>query len=263
MSNDTASETPIEQLFDQSVTQGSARYWAAHFTIEPARPVVKAVLCFAHTMDLLTGVSPEVIAEKSIWWHEELTDTTLTSARHPVTQTLLQHIHEASPENGDSVSAAIVHTMHRHLHGALMSQQRTAIDSDDAWLQYLELRLGTLHELLALASGASNQDAQALGEWATKLHSASILRATEHFQDGRLLTPPDALTENVKTGQPQLPTEQQPLAPPANQVLIDLELKWWKNPPDQASPIFTGLPVGLRGMLAAWRAARKAHSYLI
>ncbi len=180
MTNTTESELPIAQLFAQSVVEGSARYWAAHFTRAQEQPAVRAALCFAHLMDQLTAVSPEVIAEKSVWWHEELTNCSAETARHPITQALLRATKDPdAPVSKQTDSSAIVDSMHRHLHGALMSQQQTVMDSTDAWTQYVELRFGTLHELLAIASGMPPEIAARLAKWAARLHGLGVMRAPE------------------------------------------------------------------------------------
>ena len=269
MTDNTQPESPIAQLFNQSVVQGSARYWAAHFAGHH-QPAVQAALCFAHSMDMLTVANAEVIAEKSVWWHEELTNCTPSSARHPITQALLGRSNKPHSTRNEEMdddldgSTPIIDALHRHLHGALMSQQRVEIDSSEAWNQYAELRFGSLHEIVALASGMTTEDASSLGQWTAQLQSLGIQRAPMHYEDPRLLRPPQML---LGKNSPELEkkllniTARQPKAMPANQIIISHELAWWKQPATQASPVFTGLPTGLRGMLTSWQAARKTRSF--
>lgn len=250
-------EDPVHQLFSQSVNDGSAQYWAAHFADEAHRPAIKAAFCFAHAMNVLTTVSPEVIAEKSVWWHEELTGTTPESARHPTTRVLV------TAAGGDADrTAALVQTMHHHLHGALMSQQRTALSTQESWQQYAQLRFGSLHELIALASGVSSAAAASLGSWCGELHGLGVQRAPQFYTDSRVLTPAIP-SETGSTGLTQTAlaslSVKRPELPPANAVLVNHEWSWWKRTATDASPVFTGLPVGLRGMLASWQAARRAR----
>ncbi len=256
----TRPEVPVTQLFGQSVVEGSARFWAAHFTEPDHQFAVRAALCFAHLMDQLTFVSPEVIAEKSVWWHEELTNREAGTARHPVTQCLLATGTAGGSEEMQRTEA-IISAMHRHLHGALMSQQQTPLDTPELWHQYAQLRFGTLHELIALASGAGAEQATDIVDWSAQLHGLGVMRAPECYTDSRVLVPSTALVEGANDSLRQSLDKlrnSRPAASAANHVLIDHELRWWKRDASDASPIFTGLPVGLRGMLASWRAARKA-----
>lgn len=255
-SADDSSETPIDQLFEQSVTQGSPQYWAAHFTPSQFRTAVRGALCFAHAMNMLTTVSPEVIAEKSVWWHEELSDTNVDTARHPITRALL-----TSSINTDQTTASVVQAMHRHLHGALMSQQQTDLATPEAWAQYAQLRFGSLHELIALASGADAQAAGALGDWSAQLHALGVRRTPEHFSDRRVLVPSELVAARADASLQEAFKKllsNRPSAPPANAVIIRHELTWWRGPRSEVPTVFAGLPVGLRGMLSSWKAARTA-----
>lgn len=260
------SHQPIAQVFAQSVVEGSARYWAAHFTPPQRQSAVRAAFSFAHLMDQLTTVSPEVIAEKSVWWHEELANGSPETARHPVTRALLSSATEpAGHSQGSRPDAgAIVDAMHRHLHGALMSQQRVSLDSAESWSQYTELRFGTLHELVALASGMPSDAATSLGQWTAPLHALGVVRSPEHYGDARFLHPAASAADHDTASLSALldaHTRTRPPGAAANDVLIRHELAWWARDAHNASPVFTGLPVGLRGMLASWRAARKATNY--
>ncbi len=84
-----------------------------------------------------------------------------------------------------------------------------------------------------------------------------------HYEDPRVLRLPQMLLgENSSELENELLNikASQPKAVPANQIIISHELAWWKRPATQASPVFTGRPTGLRGMLTSWQAARKARS---
>ncbi|MEM7083714.1 MAG: hypothetical protein AAF465_13370 [Pseudomonadota bacterium] len=247
-------DTPIDQLFEQSVVNGSAKFWAAHFSAARFRPGVKAALCFAHAMDLLTTVGAEVIAEKSVWWHEELNGT--LPARHPITKALMGSVSAtATPDCGQ----AIAQTMHEHLHGALMTQQRTAMSSTEIWHQYAELRFGTFHALLSLVSGASVSEANQVADWTALFYALLVSNHPQFFDDSRVLTPSNALarTNDSNHALKQCLSAMPPM-PAANRILIEHDRRWWQTGLTEAPPSHSGAPLGLRSMLASWRFARQA-----
>lgn len=245
--NESTSESPLATSFAQQIVPGSARFWSAHFAGEQTRDATRALWCFAHDMDGLSLASSEVVAEKSIWWHEELQRMAEGSPRHPTLLALLEHLpSECSAER-------VTHALHEHLHGALVTQQKALSPGLEGWEQYAYLRIGTLHTALSLFNLADAETAQALGRWAAQYHAAAVQLTPELYSDQRWLVP--SPTDSIS---PTLNTDEPPAGmSAASAVLIGLEKRARER--QLPSPLYTSEPQGLRGMLTAWRAARRSR----
>lgn len=255
----SGSET-LNEYFTKAVVTGSSRYWSAHFSPAAMQTGVKAALCFAHLMDELCFTSTEVVHQKSLWWHEELQRLADNKANHPVTRSLQQYLpHCCEP-------------LHLQLHGALMTQQRAAIESDDDWQRYCDLRTGSVFQLLRVIYGQHSDEAS---RRATQAGRACMSGAVWHpalFSDGRWLRPDESDAGDVKRKATEtialFDRLMQPDSDgnPGSAVLLYHERQWLKRLPEaplKSAPFYTNEPVGLMGMLGSWHTAKKFTSVTI